>query len=688
MTAYCPIPAGLRATADLPGQAAVAHLSMDGEGLITFANEVFLSLTGYSAYDIMGCHHSAIIDLRSLRHICMDLGYDVGQVFHGQPGPIPLIGRNREIAWIYGAITPQTPGETLGGALGEAAGFTLIGHDFGETGNRLVDQTGIIRALNQHFLVAEFDIDGTLRAANASFLQAFNYTLGEILGTDHSRLVDPTFAATGEYAAFWNALHYGQSHPIRGLRYGKNQREVWLDAAYYPVPDARGIPCKVVLMGRDLTLKYRIEQEAAENARRAENIDAVTGLENRTAFRRSIQKYFNPINGSKAFPGLLVVFDINAFAACNTTYGHEAGDAILWIVGRRIRDALRRQDMTARIDRDLFAAFIETAPQEEEGQLPLVERILAAIATPIELGREQIVITASAGVVCGFGWQLARAAGTEDILACAQAALAATKQKGKGGYRLFDAELAQAARRRQMIERDLEAAMLSGEITLHYQPVVSLGSDGLVGYEALARWAHPTLGQIPPPEFIGVAEQSGAIHALGRALLEQAARFIAGRDRALWVAVNVSPLQLQHSDFSSQLRDMARRCGVPPHRIDIEITESASLDTSFNVQENIRALRDHGFSISLDDFGTGFSSLSQLLQLRADRIKIDQSFTRDCQDSQEKIGIIRSILGLSSAMGMKVVAEGIETPEISALLRELGCDYGQGYLFGRPSPPE
>lgn len=658
-------------------EAGLALLHMDDGGFITSVNAAFLALTGYTSYDILGCHHSMIVDIRSLRHAHMDLGRDASQIFNGQPGPIPLIAKSREVFWIYGALSTREDGA-----------MCLAGHDFNMVGTRLIDQTGVIHALHQHFLVAEFDMDGRLTSANANFLDAFNYTLAEIVGSDHAILVDPTYAATEDYATFWSGLRHGTHHPLRGLRYGKNRREVWLDAAYYPVLDAKGLPGKVVLIARDLTLAQRIEQSRSEDLLRMESVDALTGLENRTSLLRSLQSYFNPILDGRAFPGLLLVLDINAFSTINASHGHAAGDAILWMVGKRIKDALRRQDLVARINSDLFAAFIENAPFNAEGYRHFVERILVAIAEPIELGGQQIVITASAGLVCGSGWQLAREAGEEDILACGMAALATAKAQGKGTYRVFDGELAQLTRRRRTIERDIEPALKAGEITLHFQPVVSLTTTGLVGYEALARWTHPVLGPIAPPEFIQVAELSGLIHALGLNLLAQAAQFAAGLEPSLWVAVNVSPIQLQHRDFTTQVRATVDRFGLAPERIDIEITESASLDMSTNVQDNIRALRHCGFSISLDDFGTGFSSLSQLLKLRADRIKIDQSFTRDCENSQEKIGIIRSILGLSSAMGMKVVAEGIETPEISALLRELGCDYGQGYLFGRPAKAE
>ena len=650
-------------------------LHMDPGGFITAANESFLAVTGYSSYDILGCHHSMIVDIRAMRHTHMDLCQEAGDPFDGRPGPIPLITRSRDIFWIHGRLSTNA-------ADGSSC---LAGGDFNTLGARLIDQAGVIRALNVHFMVAEFDMDGTLTTANANFLHAFNFTLDEIVGSDHAALVDPAYAATEEYAAFWSSLRYGIHHPLRGVRYGKNRREVWLDAAYYPILDSKGVPCKVILVARDLTLQHRVEQRETEELLRIENVDALTGLENRTSFQRSLQRYFNPILDGRTFPGLLLVFDIDAFTTINTSYGHAAGDAILWVVGKRIKDTLRRHDLVARINGDLFAAFIEIAPFTGEGHRHFCERILAAIAEPIEVGGQQIVVTASAGMVCGEGWRLAHAAGEEDILTSALAALTAAKTQGKGGYRVFDAELAQVTRQRQTIERDIEAAMQAGEITLHFQPVVLLETAGLVGYEALARWTHPTLGAIAPPEFIQVAEQSGLIHALGLDLLAQAAGFAASLDPALWVAVNVSPIQLQRRDFSQQVCATVARFGLAPERIDIEITESASLDMSSSVQDNIRQLRDHGFSISLDDFGTGFSSLSQLLRLRADRIKIDQSFTRDCQNSQEKIGIIRSILGLSSAMGMKVVAEGIETPEISALLRELGCDYGQGYLFGRPA---
>lgn len=658
----------------------MVRLDMDAGGIITGANEAFLDLTGYSSYDILGCHYAVIIDLGALRHIHADLGQEADELFNDQPGPIPLIARSQEIVWIYGAMTEEVEA-------GQSS-LCLHGYNFDEIGHRLVNQAGMLRAVTQHFLVAEFDMDGLLINANPNFLEAFGYTQNEICGMDHACLVDPAYAASGEYVSFWSGLRHGVSSPVHGLRYGKGRREVWVDAAYHPVLDGNGVPGKVVMIGRDLTMQQRLERIEVENRYRAESVDVVTNLENRTAFRRSTQKYFNPVTHKGDFQGVLALFDIDNFTALNSSYGNEACDAILWMVGHRIRDALRRQDLVSRLDRDLFGVFIENVPAGEDSHRRLIERILKAIATSIDLGQDRINITASAGLVCGAGWKLAREVGEADILSSAQAALLAAKSNGPGSHRFFDAELAQATLRRQMIERDMEGAMLSGEITLHYQPVVAFGSSQVAGYEALARWTHPVLGAIPPPEFIGIAERSGMIHALGQALLRQASCFIMGRQSEQWVAVNVSPIQLQRREFHSEVQAIIAEAQVPPHRIDIEITESASLDASFVVQENIRQLRACGFSISLDDFGTGFSSLSQLLRLRADRIKIDQSFTQDCENSQEKVGIIRSIIGLGTSMGMKVVAEGVETSTSAALLRELGCDYGQGYLFGRPVHPD
>jgi len=664
-----------RSAPDGQTEPALAVLSIDYRGLIVDVNDRFLDLSGHALNDIHGSPYTAVIAMRVLRYIALDLGLDVDDPAHGEPQPIPLITKAGDILWLYGTLTR--------GGTGEDATIRLAAHDFDMLGQRLITESGLIEAIDQQFLVAAFDMNGMLTRANPRFQKAFGFTGADVGMIDHGALVDADYAATREYTAFWNALRSGTRHCVQAMRYGRNGRQVWVDGAYHPIMDSRGLPVEVVFLARDLTLQKRTEAHASAQLRKSATIDALTGLANRATFLRSVQSAFNPVGGSVTGASLIMLIDIDGFSSINAAYGHEAGDAILWVVGTRLRDVLRGRDIVARINGDLFAAFVETPADERGGLGGFVERVQQAIAMPIAVGDLQITVTASVGLICDQGWRMAREAGADDIMVCAQAALAAAKVEGKASSRIYDTALADATRRSAVIERDLERALESGEICLHYQPVVALGGGAVVGYEALARWHHPALGDVAPPEFIDVAERNGMIHALGRRLLETAARFAATLAPDLWVAVNVSPIQLQRPKFASDALALIEGLGLSPDRIDIEITESASLDMSSAVQDNIRTMRAGGLKISLDDFGTGFSSLSQLLKLRADRIKIDRSFVMDCRDSQEKLGIIRSILGLSSAMGMKVVAEGIETPEISALLHELGCDYGQGYLFGR-----
>ncbi|EGD60732.1 response regulator receiver modulated diguanylate cyclase/phosphodiesterase with PAS/PAC sensor [Novosphingobium nitrogenifigens DSM 19370] len=660
--------------------AGLAVLCIGPDGCITYANDSFLRCTGHSFPDISGRHYSCVVDVPVLEDMDF-LRPDAATANAGagdgeRAGPIPLIRKDKETFWSYGTLQPMT---------GEGQdGTCLACHAFDGPGRMLFEQAAMIRGIDRHFLIAEYAIDGALMAANARFLEAFHYRAEDVIGQDHAIFLSEAYAVTSEYANFWKSFRLGASHSIHDVRFGRHRREVWIDAVYFTVADSRGTPVKVVQIGRDLTLQKQAEQDRAREFARAESIDCLTGLENRTSFMRSVQKYFNPVTNCTPFSGLLAVIDINRFSAINTAYGNEAGDAILWVVAKRLKSALRSHDISSRIDSDMFGVFIESLPPGTDGHKTVIERILREISAPIEFGDEQIALTASAGVVTGDGWKLAREAGEDDILACAQAALKAAKTLDLNAYRLFDIEFAHAAKRRMTIGRDLDSAMQAETITLHYQPVVSFTDKRPVGYEALARWTHDTMGPIAPPEFISIAEETGAIHCLGKYLFDKAVKFASTLDDNLWVAINVSPIQLQRKEFSTGAMDIVRRYGIHPHRIDIEITESASLDMSRTVQDNLRNLRDFGFSISLDDFGTGFSSLSQLLNLRADRIKIDQSFTRGCLQSPEKVGIIRSILGLSAAMGMQVVAEGIETPEISDLLQDLGCDYGQGYLFGKP----
>jgi len=657
---------------------AVAVAQFDRNAMLIEANGIFLDAFGYRAEDVVGRNHA---------HFCHadDPGPAFAQIWHqllgGQPvrGGFARIGRDGRVIWLFGSY------ELVRDPLGEPVAAIFVGRDVTEGKDNQVDLQGQVGVIRRTMMVAEFDLDGHLLFANENFLNAYGYRLDEIRGCHHSIFISPAYAATGEYGEFWSSLQHGLSHVARGRRFGKAGCEVWIEAAYGLVTDAFGMPSKIVAYAFDVTLQKRMERMKSADVAHAADHDSLTGLYNRSALARRLQE--QSLRADRA-PDAVMMIDLDGFKAINDAYGHQAGDALLWVVGQRIAECLRDQDFVARLGGDEFAVLMPFHAHRAGTLETVVQRILDGVSQPISFQNEELSVSASIGVAINDGVVLDLSTGGDDLLGHADAALAEAKLAGKNTYRMFDWELQRKLQRRQLIKRELDVAIRNRDICLHYQPVVSLTDGSVVGYEALSRWTHPTIGPIHPGEFIGIAEMTGQIHALGEAVLHQAMHFAARLDPTLWVAINISPLQLQREALAATIIELAAQYGVNPAQIEIEVTETSALSDAPATIANLRALKEAGFGLSLDDFGTGYSSLSHLLLLSFNRIKIDRSFVDQFLDSPERASIIDAVLGLGRALGIALIAEGVETEEVANRLREKGCDLAQGYYFGRPIAPE
>lgn len=562
----------------------------------------------------------------------------------------------------------------------------LAGFDVTAESDAAAQSRNEIAALRRTMMVAEFDLDGRILTANENFLAAFGYELSDLVGRYHAVFVSAAYAGTDEYREFWSGLRHGRSQTSQLRRFGKDGRELWIDAFYSPIPDAGGLPAKIVKYALDRTLERRVEQRRQDEVRYLADRDALTGLYNRAAFSRHLQELALGRAGGRDGAHAALIVDLDGFRTINDAYGHQAGDALLWVVGQRIRSVVRDQDFLARLGGDQFALVVPLSPGDDDLPEQLADRLLHEVAQPIDVQEERLSVGASIGVAL-----LARGDGpepaAEDWLAHVDSALAEAKRSGRGTYRLFDQALHVRIQRRQLIERELDGAIRQGDIILHYQPIVRLSDERIVAFEALARWSHPSLGAVSPDEFVAVAEKTGQIHTMGMALMTQALQFAASLPADIGVAVNLSPMQLRRDGLAARVADLARLHGVDPRRIEIEITETAALGKAPAILANLRALKEAGFRLSLDDFGTGYSSLSHLLLLSFDRIKIDRSFAGRFLESTECACIVDAVLGLARALGVCVIAEGIETADSAARLREMGCAYAQGYYYGRPIAP-
>ena len=401
--------------------------------------------------------------------------------------------------------------------------------------------------------------------------------------------------------------------------------------------------------------------------------DALTGLPNRLAFNMALDEACR-----RDAPALLLA-DVDHFKDVNDSFGHDIGDALLVQLAERLTAALPDVPVIARLGGDEFALLLPT-PTAACGAVAIAERVCAVAAEPFRIGDLVIRSGLSIGTVADGTAQCEPVT----LLKRADLALYTAKAAGRGRQCLFDIALERGFAARREMEEDLRAAVAEDAIAVHFQPQISLATGLPVGCEALARWEHPRHGRVSPADFIALAERSALIVALGQRVLARACAEAATWPGSLRVAVNVSAQQLLESDFVDRVTAVLAETGLDPARLELEITESVLLRINAEVLDAIRALRRLGVSFALDDFGTGYSSLSRLHHLPLDKLKIDQSFTSAMEGSDEARGIVATIIDLAAKLGLATTAEGVETPSQHAMLREAGCDQGQGYLYARP----
>jgi diguanylate cyclase (GGDEF)-like protein len=427
--------------------------------------------------------------------------------------------------------------------------------------------------------------------------------------------------------------------------------------------------------------------EAEAHVARLASEDPLTGLPNRRVFASTLEQVTRQ-NRSAGKPqptaDFAVLFlDLDRFKFVNDSLGHRIGDLLLQDIARRLRQTVGSNGVLARLGGDEFAVIVPSI--ESRAALEAMARKLAdAVAEASEIGGHQIRSRVSIGIAVGPRDGDA----ADDLLMAADLALYAVKAGGRGGFQFYQSSLNKEVNERRQIEMDLRDAIECNQLELHYQPIIDLRRDVITGFEALARWRHPTRGMVPPTAFIPVAEDSGLILQLGEWALREACRKAVHWPADIKVAVNVSPTQFSAANLVDRITEILAETRLPPSRLELEITERIFLADSQDTLAILHRLKKLGVRISLDDFGTGYSSLSYLRSFPFDKIKIDRSFVSDLSEGTQHIAIVHSVVSIAQALSMTATAEGIETAEQQQLLKMLGCHQGQGYLFGRPVPIE
>lgn len=411
--------------------------------------------------------------------------------------------------------------------------------------------------------------------------------------------------------------------------------------------------------------------------------DPLTDLPNRRLFDEQVAAAVAAA-GRRRHALAVMMIDLDGFKDVNDRLGHHVGDLLLAAVGERLRIVARNSDLVARLGGDEFAV-LSTGSHDREGVVEMADRLRAALHQPFELDG------ISVGIGGSFGIAFFPDNGHDPAALCesADAAMYQAKRSGAGVLTYDSLRHGEFEGSRRQLVHNLAAAIEQDELVLHYQPMQELQGKRIVAAEALVRWQHPTMGLVPPANFIPLAEQTDLIEPLSLAVLEMALRdaatwAILGHDLA--VAVNMSARNLQDLRFPDTVSTLLSRHGLPAHRLDIEITENAFTGETAKTRRVLEQLREMGVTVSIDDFGTGYSSLSHLLELPVDALKIDRSFVAKMAHHREAELIVRSVIGLAKGLGLRTVAEGVEDAEVQRLLLELGCDRLQGFYLARPLP--
>src|SRR5947208_11584783 len=432
-----------------------------------------------------------------------------------------------------------------------------------------------------------------------------------------------------------------------------------------------------------LALRYirRSAAKIAEGETRLRHLalhDPLSGLPNRTYFGERLGAVIGGAGDEDGIAAVLAI-DLDHFKDINDTLGHPVGDGLIGVVAQRLVHAVRREDLVARLGGDEFAV-ITTEAVDLKTLERFADRLIAVLRAPYSISGHTLLIGASIGIAVIDR----RTGAAADIMRRADVALYRAKNEGRSRACIYDADMDADLRERKQLENDLRAAIAEDGLSVAYQPIMNASGERMAGVEALCRWKHPTRGDVPPVDFIPIAERSELIIPLGEWVLRKACIEARPWDN-LTVAVNVSPLQFRRQDFVEMVERILAETELDPHRLELELTESTLLGNVDDAEKAMRRLKALGVRFALDDFGTGYSSLLYLRRFPFDRIKIDRSFVRSIESAADAASIVHAIVSLGRGLGMKVTAEGVETAEQQLFLRAAGVHSMQGYRFGRPS---
>lgn len=668
-----------------------SHLVLitDPEGRIVWVNRAFTRLSGYAADEARGRRPR---DLLVAEHTDVQAAEQLEQAFaKGGSARASVLHRARHGALHWLAVDV----EPLYNAGGELTGFISVATEITEQVTQQRRSAALLAAMPTAVVV--HGPQGEVREANPAAVALLGVQPGDPADRVHGDAPlqeDMQPLATAELPVQrCLASRRGERGTLLGIADGDGRRR-WLLVNVEPLRDALGHADGAVACYVDMTERRRLTEQLRDAARR----DPLTLMPNRSVVLERVQRAIEHRRRHPGYGFAVLFLDVDRFKQVNDTLGHAAGDELLCQVAVRVEETLRPGDAVARVESQLrtaariggdeFVIVLEGIRHLDEA-CTVAERLLQALARPYRVGSHPVHVSASIGIVAAE--QAGEDAGA--VLRDCDTAMYEAKRAGRARWAVFDASMHERLRAAVELEGELREALARNALDVAYQPLVDLRSRRLVGVEALARWRHAERGDIPPLQFIPLAEECGLIDALGAQVLAKACAQFArwrgqwgGRAPAL-LAVNLSRAQLQAPGLVPEVQAMLRVSGMRPEELQLEVTESFAAQ-DLQVQATLRELKAAGVRLALDDFGTGYSSLACLDQLPVDTVKIDRTFVAHAREVEYHRVLVTATVRVARTLGMTTVAEGIETEDQAALMAELACDRGQGWLFGRPMRAE
>ena len=560
------------------------------------------------------------------------------------------------------------------------------------------DQLFQLISENAADMIALVDCDGRRLYNSPAYQKVLGYSPEELKATSSIEQIHPDDRARVLKAAERASLS-GRGERMEYRVRHKDGTWRTLESTASPIRNAKGQTEKLVIVNRDITERKRAEEMLVHNAFH----DGLTNLPNRALFLDRLQHALTLSKKRSNYKFAVLLIDVDDFRIINDSLGHTAGDELLIQIGQRLKDSVRQvdtvsrprasevlgrptnDDTLARLGGDEFTILLDDIRDPIEA-VRVAERVQAELATPFVVNHQEIVISASIGIASSTSPHTQ----AEDLLRDADIAMYRAKRAGKARCEVSDTAMHANAVKRLRLETDLRKALDQGEFRVYYQPIVSLQTGKITGFEALTRWQRPE-GILPPIEFIAVAEEIGLIIPMNRQLLREACQHLRSwqsefpSSPPLTMSVNITSREFAQPDLATEIRKLLEQTGVDPGCLKLEITETIAMGDAEKSGHVLAQLKATGIGLSIDDFGTGYSSLSRLHRIPVDTLKIDRAFISNMDSDPESREIVRIIIMLAHNLGLKVVAEGAETEEHINLLKQLNCEMAQGYFFSRPA---